>query len=90
MNNELDEDRVKILAHDAINQRLTDFAQTICKPKYEQLEKDREERGKKIEKLDDSVLALGKCMNGKFNKLYALIFTVLGGIIITLLAVLLK
>lgn len=83
---EMDEDRVKLIIQDEIDKFTYDF----CKPKYEQLERDRIERGKIIEKLDNSVVSLAKCMNGKFNKLYALIFTVLGGIIITLVAVLLK
>ena len=84
------EDRVKTITHEAINQRLDDFRDKFCEPKYEQLRADRAERGKQIEKIDEAVSALATCMNGKFNKLYYLLFSLLGSVIMTLASVWLK
>ena len=87
---EITEDRVKVLAHEAIDKRIEDFRDQFCDPKYEQLQKDRDERGRKIERLYDSLGELTKCMNGKFNKMYYLLFGVLVSIIVTLISVLAK
>ena len=84
------EDRVKTITHEAINQRLSNFREQFCEPKYEQLKTDRAERGKQIEKIDEAVSALATCMNGKFNKLYYLLFSLLGSVIMTLASVWLK
>ena len=87
---DITEDRVKTLTHEAINQRLDDFTRDICKPTHEKLKEDRAERGTKIEKIDNAVDALAKCMNGKFTKLYYLLFGLLGSVIMTLASVWLK
>ncbi len=87
---DITEDRVKTLTHEAINQRLDDFRDNFCDPKYERLKTERAERGEQIRKIDDAVGALAKCMNGKFTKLYYMLFVLLGSVITTFIAVMFK
>jgi hypothetical protein len=54
-----------------------------CNLKHRQLEHDRSERGKTIEKLDNNIEALKVCINSKFTKIFMGIIVILLGVITT-------
>lgn len=84
------EDRAKIIAHEAIDKRIDEFRDQFCEPKYQKLQEDRSERGKVIDGMKLDISRLTDCMNGKFSKLFFWIAVLLGSIITTLIAVIVK
>ena len=87
---DLTEDRVKTLTHEAITERLDDFRDNFCNPKHDQLKADRAERDERIKGIAAEVNTLARTMNGKFNKLYYFLFAILAGVITTLLQLVFK
>ena len=87
---DLTEDRVKTLTHEAITERLDDFRNNFCNPKHDQLKADRAERDERIKGIAAEVNTLARTMNGKFNKLYYFLFVILVGVIMTLLQLVFK
>lgn len=78
MSDSITEEKIKILAQEEIQI----FVESRCTPKHIILDNERKERGQEIKGLIASMIELNKNVNGKINKLYYLLFTILGGIII--------
>jgi len=87
---DITEDRVKVLASEVIDKCIENYKNNFCETKHSQLEKDRMERGERIKDIEISLKELAICVNGKFNKMYYLLFGLLVAVITTLITVITK
>ena len=82
------EDNVRVIVQDYMEDKVV--FRDNCIDRHEALERSRDERGKEIIRLNDSVVSLTDCINGKFNRIYLSIIGTLATTVITLFAVILS